>query len=84
MVKFECTRTKSIFKAKGITEVVLAQSIQFVLEFFEWIDKKEKDPEAQEALKKLFIILSEKIISSGYDGMMELIEETLKKEAENK
>ena len=82
MIKFECTNNGTIFEAEGITEEVLAQSIKFVLYFSEWINKKEKEPEAQEAFKKLFIILTEKIVNSGYQETVELIKEMIKKEAE--
>lgn len=82
MIKFECTNNGTIFEAEGITEEVLAQSIKFVLNFSEWINKKEKEPEAQEAFKKLFIILTEKIVNSGYQETVELIKEMIKKEAE--
>lgn len=82
MIKFECINDETIFKAEGDTEKIVAQSIKFVLNFSEWINKKETEPEAQEAFKKLFIILAEKILSNGVQETVELIKEMIKKEAE--
>lgn len=82
MIKFECINDETIFKAEGDTEKIVAQSIKFVLNFSEWINKKEKEPEAQEAFKKLFIILAEKILSNGVQETVKLIKEMIKKEAE--
>ncbi|HIT73686.1 MAG TPA: hypothetical protein IAD10_08515 [Candidatus Fimicola cottocaccae] len=83
MIKFECTSNGTVFEADGVTEEVVAQSVKFVAQFSEWINKKEKDAEAQEAFKELFIILAEKIVSSGYQETVDLLMEMAKKEAEN-
>lgn len=86
MIKFQCKGNKSVFEARGVTDVVLAQSIAFIQKLSEWINEKEKEPEVQKAYKELFIMVAEKIISNGNQGIVELLKEMLDtsfKEAKN-
>lgn len=83
MIKFECINDETIFKAEGDTEKIVAQSIAFVLQLSDFINEREKNIESQEAFKKLFIILAEKILSNGVQEIVDLLMEMAKKEAEN-